>query len=71
METPIEVIENNTYIFKGRRIGNSKNYSKCKILEVTDKTYLIKNIDTQSEFRCGIVDLFQEYELVEHLKNNI
>jgi hypothetical protein len=71
MRTQIEVIENNTYIFKGRRIGDSKNYSKCKILEVTDTTYLIKNIDTQSEFRCGIVDLFREYELVEHLTNKL
>ena len=70
MERPIEITAGNTYIFKGKKAINDKTYNKFKILEVTDTTYLIKNIDTETEFRRGIVDFNYDYTPVEVMETN-
>lgn len=70
MERPIEITSGSTYIFKGKKASNSKTYNKFKILEVTNTTYLIKNIDTGTEFRRGIVDFNYDYKPVEVIETN-
>lgn len=70
MERPIEIREGSTYIFKGKKASNNKTYYKFKILEVTDTTYLIKNIDAETEFRRGIVDFNYDYKPVEVIETN-
>jgi len=70
MERPIEITVGSTYIFKGKKASNDKTYNKFKILEVTDTTYLIKNIDAETEFRRGIVDFNYDYKPVEVIETN-
>jgi len=70
MERPIEITAGSTYIFKGKKASNDKTYNKFKILEVTDTTYLIKNIDAETEFRRGIVDFNYDYKPVEVIETN-
>ena len=70
MERPIEITAGSTYIFKGKKASNDKTYNKFKILEVTDATYLIKNIDAKTEFRRGIVDFNYDYKPVEVIETN-
>lgn len=70
MERPIEITAGGIYIFKGKKASNNKTYNKFKILEVTDTTYLIKNIDAETEFRCGIVDFNYDYKPVEVIETN-
>lgn len=70
MERPFEITAGSTYIFKGKKASNNKTYNKFKILEVTDTTYLIKNIDAETEFRRGIVDFNYDYKPVEVIETN-
>ncbi len=65
MDNPIEITEGSTYIFKGKKASNDTTFIKYKILEVTDTTYLIKNIDVDTEFRIGIVNFNYDYKPVE------
>lgn len=70
MEKPIEITAGSTYIFKGKRAHTDKTYNKFKILEVTDTTYLIKDMDVETEFRRGIVDFNYYYKPVEVIETN-
>lgn len=66
----MEITAGSIYIFKGKKASNDKTYNKFKILEVTDTTYLIKNIDTETEFRCGKVEFNYDYKPVEVIETN-
>lgn len=65
MKEPIEITAGSTYIFKGKKSSDHKTYIKFKILEVTNTTYLIKNIDAERVFRRGIDDFNYDYKPVE------
>lgn len=65
MNNPIKITKGSTYIFVGKKAMTRNEYSKFKILEVTDTTYLIKNIDADRSFRIGIVDFNYDYKPVE------
>lgn len=69
MKKPIEITKGSTYIFVGKKALNNRNYSKFKILEVTETTYLIKNIDADVTFRSGIVDFNNDYKPVEVIES--
>jgi len=70
MNKSIEIIQGNTYIFKGKNASNDKTYIKYKILEITDTTYLIKNMDTDIILRVGIVDFNYDYKPIEIIKSH-
>jgi len=70
MNKPIAITQGNTYIFKGKKASNDTIYRKYKILEITDTTYLIKNIDTNTEFRLGIVEFNYDYKPTEVIVDN-
>tara|TARA_R110002012_G_scaffold309161_1_gene516014 strand:- start:272 stop:520 length:249 start_codon:yes stop_codon:yes gene_type:complete len=70
MEAPILITAGSTYIFKGKKASNNKTYNKLKILEVTDTTYWIKNVDSDTEYRRGIVDFNYDYKPVEVIETN-
>lgn len=61
----IGITEGTTYIFIGTKPLSRKEYSKFKILEITDTTYLVKNIDADITFRVGKEDFNIYYEPVE------
>jgi len=65
----IKIIENKTYIFQGNTTISSTEFFKFKILEVTEKTYFIENVDTGSKFRMGIENFNYNYKAVEIIKN--
>ena len=69
MDRPIEITVGNTYIFKGKNASN--DFVKYKILEITDTTYLVKNMDTGIEFRVGIVNFNNDYKPIELLTKNL
>lgn len=60
--------EGSEVIVKGARVSNEKNYMKLKIVEVTDVTYYIENLDTSHRFRKSIYDFENDFKVVEILK---
>ena len=60
------MIENRIYIIKAK----TSCYSipiKIKILEVTDKTYYIRNLDSESNFRKLKEDFDSYYKIIEEV----
>ena len=70
MDKPIKITQGSTYIFKGKKASNDTTYRKYKIIEATDVSYLIKNIDADVEFRLGIVEFNYDYKPVEIIETN-
>lgn len=69
MDRPIEIMQGCTYIFKGKEACNDRTYLKLQILEVTDSTYLILNVDSEVKYRRGIVDFNYDYSPIEVTEN--
>lgn len=67
MATPIIITQGGIYIFRGVKATSRNEFYKFKILEVTQFTYLIKNIDTGCTFRQGIEGFNHNREPVEDL----
>jgi hypothetical protein len=67
----MEFKQNEVYIIKGKQPSNRSTYMKVRILEVTDKTIFVHNLDAlQSEFsngkfRMSITDFKTQYEVLE------
>lgn len=61
----IGITEGTTYIFISTRTLSRNEYSKFKILEITDTTYLVKNVDAGVTFREGKEEFNNSYEPVE------
>ena len=64
----IELKQGCTYIIKGIVPENENLISKCKILEVTETTYLLNDLDEDEKFRVGkdvYLEVFKAIELIE------
>lgn len=65
MKEVIEITQGSTYIFKGKKAGNTSTYLKIKILEITNTTYLIENKDTKAIYRRGISEFNYDFKPIE------
>jgi hypothetical protein len=64
----IELKQGCTYIIKGIVPENENLISKCKILEVTETTYLLNDLDEDEKFRVSkdvYLEVFKAIELIE------
>ena len=63
----IEIKVGNRYIIRGERPSNNRDFFKIKILEITDYTYLIKDLDAGVTYRSGIHNFNNDYKVLEAL----
>lgn len=58
------IIENRIYIIKTKSSGYSPPM-KIKVLEVTDKTYYIHNLDSENKYRKLKEEFDRDYKIIE------
>ena len=60
--------QNGTYIVKNNLILSGDSVSKIRVLEVTDKTYHLTNLDSNHTFRITKKEFSSKYVIVETIE---
>jgi len=68
-EEEIKITPRSVYIFQGIHPSNVTEFFKFKIIEITEETYFIENMDSGCFLRIGISDFNNKYKPVEVLKD--